>query len=286
MSPMTSTGGDSSAVVDAARARLEAAGAGEVRGALVLGSGLSFIGDRLAGAARVPYADIPGFPRSTVPGHAGNFVAGELEGVRVVMAQGRFHLYEGWSPAESVLAVRVCHALGARWLLLTNAAGSLDRRNPPGTLLAIHDHVNLQFQSPLRGRDPEAIANPFPDMSNAYDGRLRELLHAAARQERVLLRDGVYGGVLGPSYETPAEIRFLRRIGADAVGMSTVGEVVTAAELGLPVAAMSLMTNYAAGLSGEPLTHADVTEAAEAKRDEIERLVRAFVRRADAGLRV
>lgn len=266
------------AVVDAARARLEAAGAGRVEGALVLGSGLSYLADQLESSVRVPYEDIPDFPHSTVPGHEGNFVVGELEGVRVAMAQGRLHAYEGWAPAELVLPIRVFHALGAQWLLLTNAAGSIDSRNPPGTLMAIRDHVNLQFTNPLIGREPQLIENPFPDMSSAYDEGLRERLHAAALAEQILLREGVYGGVQGPSYETPAEIRFLRRIGVDAVGMSTVGEVVTAAELGLPVAAFSLLTNYAAGLSLEPLTHAEVTEAAEARKGEIERLVRAFVR--------
>jgi purine-nucleoside phosphorylase len=287
VTPRASRGGDRAAagaarhdVVQAARERLEAAGAGKVAGALVLGSGLSYLADRLDAAARVPYADIPGFPHSTVPGHAGNFVVGELEGVRVAMAQGRLHTYEGWPPADVVLPIRVFHALGARWLLLTNAAGSIDPGNPPGTLMAIHDHVNLQFANPLIGRDPEGVTNPFPDMSGVYDARLRALLHEVALAEGILLRDGVYGGVLGPSYETPAEIRFLRRVGVDAVGMSTVGEVITAAELGIPVAAVSLLTNYAAGLAREPLTHAEVTEAAEARKGEIERLVRGFVRRA------
>jgi len=266
------------AAVEAARARLEEAGAGRVDGALVLGSGLSYLADQLAGAVTVPYHDIPGFPRSTVAGHAGNFVVGDLEGVRVVMAQGRFHLYEGWLPAQIALPVRVCHALGARWLLLTNAAGSLDARNAPGTLLAIRDQVNLQFANPLIGRDPTTIVNPFPDMSNPYDATLLARLREVARQERILLREGVYGGVPGPSYETRAEIRFLRRIGIDAVGMSTIGEVVTAAELELPAAGISLLTNYAAGLATEPLTHQEVTEMAEAKRPEIERLVRGFVR--------
>jgi purine-nucleoside phosphorylase len=278
--PALSTGAraDPGRTVEAARALLEGAGAGRVEGALVLGSGLSYLADQLTDRVTVPYDDIPGFPSSTVTGHAGNFVAGELEGVRVAMAQGRLHLYEGWPPAEVVLPIRVCHALGAGWLLLTNAAGSLDRRNAPGTLMAIHDHVNVQFTNPLIGRDPGGIENPFPDMSNAYDAGLRERLHEVALAEGILLREGVYGGVLGPSYETPAEIRFLRRIGVDAVGMSTVGEVIAAAELGLPVAAVSLLTNYAAGLSSTPLTHEEVTEAAKARRSEVELLVRGFVR--------
>jgi purine-nucleoside phosphorylase len=261
-----------------ARARLEKAGAGEVEGAIILGSGLSFLADRLADAVTVSYEEIPGFPHATVAGHAGNFVVGSLDGIRIATAQGRFHLYEGYRSAEVVMPVRVLHALGAKWLFLTNAAGSLDRRNPPGTLLAIRDHVNLQFRNPLIGRDPAAITNPFPDMSNAYDARLRERLHAVAREQRILLREGIYAGVLGPSYETPAEIRFLRRIGAEAVGMSTVSEVVTAAELGLPVVAVSLLTNWAAGLAAEPLTHDEVTEMAEKRGAPLEQLIVGFVR--------
>lgn len=268
---------DVAAAVGTARRRLEAA-AGRIHGALVLGSGLSELADRLTDSTVVPYEDLPGFPRATVPGHAGNFVVGTLEGVRVGVAQGRYHLYEGYPPAVVTLHVRVLEALGARWLLLTNAAGSLVRRNPPGTLLAIRDHVNLQFMNPLIGRDPAAVENPFPDMSNAYDAGLLERLARVALAERILLREGVYAGVSGPSYETPAEVRFLRRIGADAVGMSTVGEVVMAAEIGLPVAAISLLTNHAAGLGERPLTHAEVTEMAARHGADLERLVVGFVR--------
>lgn len=264
--------------VDAARRALEAAGAGRVEGGLVLGSGLSPLADELEDRVEVPYATIPGFPRTTVAGHAGNFVVGTLEGRRVACAQGRFHLYEGWDPAAVTLTVQALHALGARWVLITNAAGSLNPRVAPGSLMAIRDHLNLQFASPLRGRAPERIENPFPDMANAYDATLRERLHAVALAERILLREGVYAAVLGPTYETPAEIRFLRRAGADAVGMSTVGEVIAAAELRLPVAGISLITNLASGLSVEPLSHDDVTEIAGRTASRLTRLVRAFVR--------
>lgn len=269
-------------LAEAARTALERAGAGPVDAAMILGSGLSHLADALDDAVSVDYADIPGFPRSTVPGHAGRFVVGTLEGARIACAAGRFHLYEGYPPAVVTLTVRVLHALGPAWLLVTNAAGSLDRRNPPGTLLAITDHLNVQFANPLRGRPPEAIENPFPDLSNPYDAALRERLRAVALAEGIELREGVYAGVLGPTYETPAEIRFLRIAGADAVGMSTVAEAIVAAEVGLPVVGISLLTNYAAGLATEPLAHEEVTEIAEATREPMTRLVRGFVR-ASAG---
>ncbi len=265
------------ALAEAARDRLTEAGAGEIAAGLVLGSGLSFLAEELADPVVVCYKDIPGFPRATVPGHAGNFVVGGLDGVTVGMAQGRFHVYEGYDPASVILPVRVLHLLGARHLLLTNAAGSLDPRNPPGTLMAIRDHINLQFASPLLGRTPERIENLFPRLTAVYSPDLLVRLHAAALEEEILLREGVYVGVLGPSYETPAEIRFFRRIGADAVGMSTVGEVVAAGELGLPVAGVSLLTNLAAGLGRQGLSHEEVTTMAQRVRKRFARLVRRFV---------
>ncbi|MDX1660355.1 MAG: purine-nucleoside phosphorylase [Gemmatimonadota bacterium] len=271
---------DVPAIAARARARLARAGAGAVDAAMILGSGLSHLAGVLEDAVSVPYDEIPDFPRSTVEGHAGEFVVGTLEGARIACAAGRFHLYEGYPPAAVALTVKVLHALGPEWLLVTNAAGSLDPRNEPGPLMAITDHLNLQFANPLRGRPPETISNPFPDMSNPYDAALRERLVEIALEEGIDLREGVYAGVLGPTYETPAEIRFLRRIGADAVGMSTVGEAIAAAEVGLPVVGISLLTNFAAGLSAEPLAHAEVTEIAEATRGPMTRLVRGFVRRA------
>lgn len=271
---------DVPSIVEGARDRLDGAGAGEADVAMILGSGLSHLAGELEEAVTVPYGEIPDFPHSTVPGHAGAFVVGTLEGVRVACAAGRFHLYEGYAPAAVTLTVRVLHALGPAWLLVTNAAGSVDPGNPPGTMMAIRDHLNLQFANPLRGRPPKAITNPFPDMSNPYDEELRERLHAVALEEGVALREGVYAGVLGPTYETPAEIRFLRRIGADAIGMSTVAEAIVAAEIGLPVVGISLLTNFAAGLSAEPLAHEEVTEVAEATREPMTRLVRRFVREA------
>jgi purine-nucleoside phosphorylase len=264
-------------LAEAACERLRSAGAREIDAGLILGSGLSFLAEELDEPVVVCYKDIPGFPRTTVPGHAGNFVVGMLDGVVVGMAQGRFHPYEGYDPASVVLPVRVLHLLGASHLLLTNAAGSIDPRNPPGTLMAIRDQINLQFASPLIGRRPERIRNLFPRLTAVYSPDLLGRLHAAALEEGILLREGVYVGVLGPSYETPAEIRFFRRIGADAVGMSTVGEVIAAGELGLPVAGVSLLTNLAAGLGPRGLSHEEVTATAQRVRNRFARLVRRFV---------
>jgi purine-nucleoside phosphorylase len=269
-------------VVAAALDRIQRAGAGPIEIAMILGSGLSVLADHLDDPVRVPYGEIEGFPRSTVPGHAGNFVVGTLEGRTVGMAQGRFHLYEGYDAREVVLPVRVLHALGARALLVTNAAGSLDRRRPPGTLMAIRDQMNLQFANPLAGSHPTGrTARMMIERTETYDPGLLALLHATALEQTIRLREGVYVGLPGPTYETPAEVRFLKRAGADAVGMSTVGEAVTAASLGLPVAGVSLLTNYAAGLTRRHLTHDEVTRVAERTRHRLERLVRGFVRRLD-----
>jgi purine-nucleoside phosphorylase len=269
-------------VVAAALDRIQRAGAGPIEVAMVLGSGLSVLADHLEDSVRVPYREIEGFPRSTVPGHAGNFVVGTLEGRTVGMAQGRFHLYEGYDAREVVLPVRVLHALGARALLVTNAAGSLDRRRPPGTLMAIRDQMNLQFANPLAGSHPTGrAARMMIERTETYDPALLALLHATALEHTIRLREGVYAGLPGPTYETPAEIRFLKRAGADAVGMSTVGEAVAAASLGMPVAGVSLLTNYAAGLTRRHLTHDEVTRVAERTRHRLERLVRGFVRRLD-----
>jgi purine-nucleoside phosphorylase len=269
-------------VVAAALDRIQRAGAGPIEVAMVLGSGLSSLADHLEDPVRVPYGEIEGFPRSTVPGHAGNFVVGALEGRTVGMAQGRLHLYEGYEAREVVLPVRVLHALGARVLFVTNAAGSLDRRRPPGTLMAIRDQMNLQFANPLAGSHPTGrTARMMIERTETYDPGLLALLHATALEHTIRLREGVYAGLPGPTYETPAEIRFLKRAGADAVGMSTVGEAVTAASLGMPVAGVSLLTNYAAGLTRRHLTHDEVTRVAERTRHRLERLVRGFVRRLD-----
>jgi len=281
LSPASAPGGLSIAdVVGAALDRLEEAGATRIEVAMILGSGLSVLAEHLEDPITVPYGTIEGFPRSTVPGHAGNFVVGTLEGRAVGMAQGRLHLYEGYDPGAVVLPVRVLRALGAGILVVTNAAGSLDKRRPPGTLLAIRDQINLQFANPLAGSHQHGrAARMMVEHTETYDPALLGLLHEVALADRIRLREGVYVGMSGPSYETPAEVRFLKRIGADAVGMSTVGEAVAAASLGLPVVGVSLLTNYAAGLTRRHLEHEDVTRTAERTRHRLERLVRGFLRR-------
>jgi purine-nucleoside phosphorylase len=215
--------------------------------AIVLGSGLGFLGESLGDAVRVPYARIPGFPPPGVAGHAGELIAGALEGKAVLMQSGRFHLYEGYEPATAALPVRVFHALGVRTLLLTNAAGGIRRTFGAGTLMLIADHLNLMFRNPLVGPVAEGDER-FPDMSDPYDAELRALARRVARERGIALEEGVYAGLLGPSYETKAEIRMLERLGADAVGMSTVPEVLAARARGVRCLGVSAITNAAAGL--------------------------------------
>jgi purine-nucleoside phosphorylase len=220
------------------------------RVALVLGSGLGAFAERVELAHVVPYAEIDGMPRSRVPGHAGRLVVGEVEGVRVVVQQGRVHLYEGWSALEVTRAVRAFARVGVRALVLTNAAGGLRREWTPPTLMRITDHVNLQGRTPLLPGE-EGVGNP-------YDAAAGAALDEAAREARVPLERGVYAGLLGPTYETPAEIRWLAGFGADAVGMSTVCEAQAGHAAGMKVAAVSCITNLAAGISAGPLSHAEV----------------------------
>ncbi len=231
-------------------------GGRQPRVAIVLGSGLGFFADELQDAVRFPYRDIPAFPEVGVLGHKGELVAGTLEGVPVIAQSGRFHLYEG-HPAEVVARpVRVFAELGIGIVILTNAAGGVRPTFRPGTLMLIADHINLTGRNPLTG--PVAPGDErFPDMSEPYDPELRRLAREAAREARVPLEEGVYCAVLGPSYETPAEIRMVQRIGADAVGMSTVPEVIAARARGMRCVAFSTITNPAAGM-GPPLNHEDV----------------------------
>lgn len=241
---------------DAVRARL---GVKQPVAAIVLGSGLGALADRLEGATRVPYAEIPGFHAPQVVGHRGELVRGLLGGREVLMLAGRFHMYEGHSAQAAAFPVRVVHALGARVLFVSNAAGGVRRTFVPGDLMVIADHLNLMFRNPLIGaQEPGEIR--FPDMSAPWSPRLAALLDEAGRDAGVALKHGVYAGLLGPSYETPAEVRMLERLGADAVGMSTVPEVSVAAALGMEVAGISCITNHAAGITAAPLDHADVVE--------------------------
>jgi purine-nucleoside phosphorylase len=267
------------AAVDAAAAAIRARIVGNVPDvAIVLGSGLGFITERIEDAVRLRYAEIPGFPEPTVPGHGGELVIGRLAGRRVIAQSGRFHMYEGHDAATSVLAVRAFGALGVRTLLLTNAAGGVRRTLQPGTLMLIADHINLTGRNPLIG---EVLPGEerFPDMSDPYDRELRQIAREAARERRVALAEGVYVGLLGPSYETPAEVRMLERLGADAVGMSTVMEVIAARARGMRCLGISTVTNLACGIGAQPLSHADVMEVANAVRGELAALVEGIVAR-------
>jgi purine-nucleoside phosphorylase len=255
---------------------------------VVLGSGLSPIGDGLADAASIPYAEIPEFPEATVEGHAGRLVLGGLGGVVVGAMQGRVHAYEGHSADDVAFGVRLLARLGVRALVLTNAAGGLNPAFAPGDLVRIRDHLNLTGASPLTGPNDDRVGPRFPDMSEAYDARLGALLDACAGRLGIPLASGVYAGVPGPSYETPAEVAMLRTLGADLVGMSTVLEVLAARHMGVPVVAISVVTNAAAGASGPRLAHADVLAAAAGARERVATLLRALlpeVARATEGAR-
>jgi len=252
--------------------------------AAILGSGLGGFADRLERAVAIPYAELPGFPVSRVEGHAGRLVLGDLPApggpVRVALMQGRVHGYEGWSAAEVAFGARVLCALGSRALLLTNAAGGIAPDFGPGTLVRITDHLNLTGQNALTGENDDAVGPRFPDMGTAWDPALGTLLEATAAEVGVTLRRGVYAGVQGPSYETPAEIRMLRALGADLVGMSTIHEVTAARHHGVPVAGVSVVTNPAAGLSRGKLTHEDVQAVASRAAAALESVLAAFLPRA------
>jgi purine-nucleoside phosphorylase len=244
---------------------------------IVLGSGLGALGDHIEDAVRIPFSDIPGFAASAVEGHKGLFVAGKLEGVDVVALQGRFHLYEGHSAEMAALPIRAMAALGASTLIVSNAAGALNPAFPPGTLMVIDDHINLMWRNPLIGPVKQGETR-FPDMSHPYDRELQDLAERIALENRIALTRGVYLAVLGPSYETPAEIRMFRKFGGDAVGMSTIPEVIAARGLGIRVLGISLITNAAAGSTGIPLSHEEVIEAGQEASGRFITLVRAVIK--------
>lgn len=248
------------------------------RVAIILGSGLGQLADEIERAANIPYADIPGFPPSTVIGHAGRLVVGAIEGCDVIALSGRFHIYEGHTAAVAALPVRVARALGAEVLFVSNAAGGVRATLRPGDLMLIEDHLNLMWRNPLIGPVVNGDER-FPDMSAPYDRELRALLRETALESRIPVQEGVYAGLLGPSYETPAEVRMLRWMGADAVGMSTIPEVLTARAIGMRVAGVSCITNHAAGMTGHPLSHDEVLAIANQVKESFERLVRGFVGR-------
>jgi purine-nucleoside phosphorylase len=251
------------------------------RAAVILGSGLARFGERLSNATVIPYAEIPEFPVPRVAGHPGRLVLGELPGPRgrvpVAALQGRVHAYEGWSADEVSFGARVLCGLGVRSLAVTNAAGGVNPELEPGDLVRITDHLNLTGRNPLAGENDERLGPRFPDMTQAYDPRLAELLDACAAKLGIALGRGVYAAMAGPSYETPAEIRMLRALGADLVGMSTVHEVIAARHMGVPVAGISLVANRAAGLAGQPLSHAEVQEVAERVGERLADLLAAFL---------
>jgi purine-nucleoside phosphorylase len=229
---------------------------------VILGSGLGSFADRVEEAVVVGYSELPGFPLSTVPGHAGRLILGRLSGRKVAIMQGRFHFYEGYSMDRVVLGVRLLGRLGAPIVIVTNAAGGIRPDLAPGDLMLIRDHINLMGQNPLVGPNIDVLGLRFPDMSDAYNKSLREQAKVIAQQLQIELKEGVFAAVSGPSYETPAEVQFLRLIGADAVAMSTVPEVIAACHMNMRVLGISCISNLAAGLSTKPLVHTEVTEIA------------------------
>ncbi|MGE5093360.1 MAG: purine-nucleoside phosphorylase [Bacillota bacterium] len=267
---------DASAAI---RARL---GGREPGIALVLGSGMGFLADQVRDAVRMPYRDIPGFPLPTVQGHGGELVAGSFAGRAVIAQSGRFHMYEGHSAQVSTLAVRTFAALGVRTLILTNAAGGIRRNFTAGTLMLLSDHLNLTSRNPLVGAVLPGEER-FPDMSDPYDPELRAIAREVARERKVSLAEGVYAGLLGPTYETPSEVRMLERLGADAVGMSTVVEVIAARARGMRCLAVSTITNLAAGISPAKLSHSEVMETAERVKGELGTLIEGIVERIPQG---
>jgi purine-nucleoside phosphorylase len=244
---------------------------------IVLGSGLGSLADDIADAVSIPFGELPGWPAATAPGHAGHLLLGTLAGIPVAALRGRFHLYEGNDPGLVVQPVLLFRRLGAELVVLTNAAGGVNPAYGPGTLMIISDHLNLTGRTPLLGGNADELGPRFPDLTDVWAPSLRARLRAAGTAEGVELEEGVYAGLLGPSYETPAEVRMLRVLGADAVGMSTVLEAVAARWVGLEVCGISLVTNAGAGYSGQPLTHEEVLEAGAAAGPSLARVLRRFV---------
>lgn len=244
---------------------------------VILGSGLGAFADDLADLLKVPYASLPHLPASNVIGHAGNLCFGKVGDVPVVCMQGRVHAYEGHPIWQVVHGARVMARLGVRCVLVTNAAGGLEPSWSAGDLMVVTDHLNLMFNSPLTGPNEETIGTRFPDMTNAYDLELRAAVLDVGRREGIPLREGVYAGLPGPSYETPAEIRMLRVLGAQAVGMSTVPEVIALRHMRTRVAALSCITNLAAGIAKGELDHKEVEETAKARRADLQRLLRGWI---------
>jgi purine-nucleoside phosphorylase len=247
--------------------------------ALVLGSGLGAFADGLAAATRIPFEKIQGFPRSTAVGHAGRLVIGKVENVAVTAMQGRVHLYEGYAAKEVAFLMRVFGRLGIRAAIVTNAAGGINLEFKQGSLVVIRDHINLQGENPLIGRNDERLGPRFPDMTQAYWKPYREIALLEAKHLGIAVHEGVYAALPGPNYETPAEIRYLRTIGADLVGMSTALEVIAARHMGIRVLGISCVTNMAAGITDRPLDHAEVLETGKRVQGHFVALLRAVIPR-------
>lgn len=246
--------------------------------AIILGSGLGAFADRVQTVTTIKYADIPGFPQSTVAGHAGQLLIGDIEGVPIFCMQGRMHLYEGYSPQELAIPIRTMKLLGIETLVLTNAAGGLQRERPAGSLMIIEDHINFTGQNPLAGQNDERFGERFFDMSEAYDRDLQKLLLDASSREQIDVYKGTYLQVIGPNFETPAEVKMFAKLGAHAVGMSTVPECLVARHCGIRVAGLSLISNLAAGLSDTLLSHEEVFDEAKKAEENICRLLISFLK--------
>jgi len=258
---------------------VESRTAARPRVAVVLGSGLGAFAMELADRVEIPYADIPGWPASTAIGHAGKLVIGKLGALDVAAMAGRVHLYEGYRPAQVTFGVRVLGSLGVRSMVFTNAAGGINLSLERGGLVVISDHINLQGSNPLVGPNDDSFGPRFPDMSEAYSRELRALAHEVGRELGIRLEEGVYAAMLGPSYETPAEIRFLRTIGADLVGMSTVPEAIVANHMGMRVLGISCVTNMAAGILPQKIDHTEVLETGEMVRGTLVRFLKMLLPR-------
>jgi purine-nucleoside phosphorylase len=250
--------------------------------AVVLGSGLGAFADELTARVEIPYAEIPNWPVSTAIGHAGRLIFGALDGLEIVAQAGRAHLYEGYSQNQTTFGVRVLASLGVKSMVITNAAGGINLKLQRGGLALISDHINLQGSNPLVGPNDDSLGPRFPDMSEAYCGQYRKIARQAASELGIELSEGVYAAMLGPSYETPAEIRYLGAIGADMVGMSTVPEVIVANHMGVRVLGISCVTNMAAGILPQKINHEEVLEAGAMVRDTLVKLLKAVLPRLEA----
>ena len=252
---------------------------------LVLGSGLGAVADLIRDPVRIPYDEIPHFPRSTAEGHAGVLLLGTIDNIPLVVLQGRAHLYEGYSPGQVVHPVRTLGRMGVRAILLTNAAGGINSEYSSGALVVLRDHINLQGQNPLVGANDERLGLRHPDMTDAYNAQFRRFVREEAERLGGEIFEGVYAAVLGPNFETPAEIRFLRMIGADLVGMSTVSEAIAARHMGMEVLVISCVTNLAAGMTGEKITAEEVLQTGERLSSGFRALLRAVLPRIDGHLK-